>query len=190
MPTKSGAVNRGPAAAGQNRAAILAAARRLFAERGYKVPLSAIASAAGVGQAVMYRHFPTRLDLAIAVFEENLIELETIASSHDPDAFLHLWSRLVELTIVESAFVEMVVDARRTLTAYDGHQRLRALIEGTLGRSQRAGLIDGSLTPDDVLLWWRMVFGVVITSTETGTADVTAAVEKALRLPAVVQPRH
>jgi AcrR family transcriptional regulator len=184
MPTSSGAVNRGPAAAAQNRQAILAAARTLFAERGYKVPLSAIASAAGVGQAVMYRHFPTRLDLAIAVFEENLIELEMIASSREADAFLRLWSRLVELTIVESAFVEMVVDARRTLIAYDGHQRLRSLIEGTLRRSQKAGLVDRSLTPDDVLLWWRMVFGVVITSTENAAADVSATVEQALRLPA------
>ena len=115
MPPARRASNRGPAAAPENRRAILDAARRLFAERGYHAPLSAIAKEAGVGQGVLYRHFPTRLDLAFAVFEEQLRR----ARGHSrppgrPDAFGALWARLLEQTVEEAAFVEMVVEARPT----------------------------------------------------------------------------
>ncbi|MFW6090338.1 MAG: TetR/AcrR family transcriptional regulator [Actinomycetota bacterium] len=180
MPPRRRENNRGPAAAAGNRRAILDAARLLFAERGYRVPLSAIAREAGVGQGVLYRHFPTRLDLAFAVFEENFAELEVIAGQPDADAFVRLWSRLIEQTIEASAFVEMVVDARRSIPDYDGSQRLLALIEATLPRAQAAGLVDGALSPPDVLLAHRMVYGVVVTATEPG--QVQDAVDRALAL--------
>ncbi len=82
----------------------MAAARRLFAERGFLVPLSAIARDAHVGQGVLYRHFPTRFDLAFAVFEDNFVELERAAASGGPEAFDQLWRTLLELTIREAAF--------------------------------------------------------------------------------------
>jgi AcrR family transcriptional regulator len=180
MATPAGRVNRGPAAAIDNRRAILHGARRVMAERGYRVPLSSIAREAGVGQGVLYRHFPTRLDLAFAVFEDNFAELETFATDPDPGAFGRLWSRLVEMTIQTSAFVEMVVDARDKLPAYGGHARLEALVQATLPRAQRAGLVDAGLTVEDVLLAWRMAFGVVVTATNRD--QVRPAVTRALAL--------
>src|SRR6056297_2610919 len=105
MSTGLSATNRGPAAAADNRAALLDAARRLFAEQGYRVPLSAIAREAGVGQGSLYRHFPRRIDLALAVFEDNLAELEVLAASDTgPRGFHPLWQRLLELTIRSTAF--------------------------------------------------------------------------------------
>ncbi|WP_239520282.1 TetR/AcrR family transcriptional regulator [Blastococcus saxobsidens] len=184
MVTVGGRVNRGPAAATDNRRALLAAARRVFAERGYRVPLSAIAREAGVGQGVLYRHFPTRLDIAFAVFEDNFAELEAIAADPGPDAFGRLWVRLVDLTIEASAFVEMVVDARDSLPRYPGAERLRALVATTLPPARQAGLTDASVTVDDVLLAWRMVFGVVATAPDRD--QVRTAVSRAvslLRLP-------
>ena len=73
--------NRGPAAAAENRAAILGAARRLLAEQGYDIPLSLIAREAGVSQGVMYRHFRSRLELALEVFEDNFVAMEDIVES-------------------------------------------------------------------------------------------------------------
>jgi len=164
-PTQRGnGINRGPAAAAANRRAILAAAQSLFAERGYHVPLNAIARRAGVGQGVLYRHFPTRLDLALTVFDENFNELEAIAASGDSATFEHLWRRLVDLTIEVSAFIEMAVDARGRLAAYDGTQRLRELLTEPLDAAREAGLVPASLTVDEVLLTLRMVYGVVTTS--------------------------
>lgn len=52
-----------------NRSAIIAAARELYATHGPEVTFSAIAEHAGVGSGTLYRHFPTRNDLAIGVVE-------------------------------------------------------------------------------------------------------------------------
>ena len=53
------------------------AAAAEFAERGYNVPLDAIAERAGVGRATLYRNFADRGILALAVFEQ---QLEALAS--------------------------------------------------------------------------------------------------------------
>lgn len=166
---ESGA-NRGPAAGPANRRAILRAARVLFVERGYRVPLSAIAREAGVGQGVLYRHFPTRIDLALAVFEENFAELESLATDARPGAFTTVWNRLVELTISEAAFLEAVIDARRTLPDYDGGQRLRDLIGPLLSRAQASGEVRAGVTTGDLLIVQRMIYGVVVTSQDADEA--------------------
>jgi AcrR family transcriptional regulator len=70
--TNAQRVNRGPSAAAENRAALIAAARAVFATAGYDAPLSAVARRAGVGQGSLYRHFPNRMSLAVAVFEDNM----------------------------------------------------------------------------------------------------------------------
>jgi len=59
----------------RNRARLLAAARRAFARDGLDAPLEPIASAAGVGNATLYRHFPTRADLWQSVLEDPLLEV-------------------------------------------------------------------------------------------------------------------
>src|SRR5690625_274186 len=105
--------NRGPAAAAQNRAALLRSAQKLVRNQGYAVHLSAIARDAGVGQGVLYRHFPTRFALAFAVFEADFAEYELLAESEEPEAFFQLWHALVDNLIEGTAFVDMVVAARQ-----------------------------------------------------------------------------
>ncbi|GHF75279.1 MULTISPECIES: TetR/AcrR family transcriptional regulator [Streptomyces] len=73
--------NDGPKAAGRNRAALVAAAREVFAEHGLEAPLSAIARRAGVGQGVLYRHFPDRTAAVSAVLEENVRQIEQAAEA-------------------------------------------------------------------------------------------------------------
>lgn len=165
--------NRGPAAAAENRAALLAAAKRLFAERGYEVPLSAIAREAGVGQGVLYRHFPTRLDLAFAVFEGHFQQYAALAESEEPDAFGNLWRQLVDNLIAETAFVDMVITARASGADYDGIARLGALLSAPLERAIAAGLIDGGVTVEEVILAVRMAYGIIRTcDPTTGPADL------------------
>jgi AcrR family transcriptional regulator len=80
--------------AAKRRSKLLEAGRELFAERGYDVPLEAIADHAGVGIATLYRNFPTRHDLKIAILREGLdntrIVLESVLDEveRDPDAAL------------------------------------------------------------------------------------------------------
>ncbi|WP_216628976.1 TetR/AcrR family transcriptional regulator [Serinibacter arcticus] len=168
MPTSASPVNRvpnrGPAAAVENRSAILEAARRLFAERGFHVPLNAIAKEAGVGQGVLYRHFPHRLGLAFAAFEDNLATFETLAGDPSPSTFGRLWNLLLEQTVREAAFVEMMLEARLARSEYDGETRLRVALASALERAQAAGAVTDQLDVSGVLLAWRMAFGIVATA--------------------------
>ena len=78
---KTSKSNRGPSAGPENRAALIAAARAVFDEQGMSAPLSAVARRAGVGQGSLYRHFPDRISLALAVFEENMAQIAELAAS-------------------------------------------------------------------------------------------------------------
>ncbi|MFE8008856.1 TetR/AcrR family transcriptional regulator [Streptomyces sp. NPDC057418] len=75
--------NDGPRAAARNRAALVSAARAIYATHGLDAPLSAIARRAGVGQGVLYRHFPDRAAVATAVLEENVRQVEQAAAAED-----------------------------------------------------------------------------------------------------------
>jgi AcrR family transcriptional regulator len=175
------ATNRGPAAAADNRAALLVAARRLLAERGYRVPLSAIAREAGVGQGSLYRHFPSRLDLALAIFEDNYAELEALAlADASPQAFHRLWQRLLELTVGSTAFIEVVLDAREELADTGLRDRLRRILAPPLARAQAAGLLSPAVTVDDLELLLRMAYGVLVSESDPSRAR--PAVRRALAL--------
>jgi AcrR family transcriptional regulator len=56
--------------AGQRREDVIAAAQQVFAARGYHgTPTTAIAQAAGISQAYLFRLFPTKLELFVACTE-------------------------------------------------------------------------------------------------------------------------
>ena len=59
----------------RNRDAILRAARVAFEAAGIFAPIDGIATAAGVGNATLYRNFPTRNDLLAAVIEDSFGDL-------------------------------------------------------------------------------------------------------------------
>jgi hypothetical protein len=52
----------------RNYESLLAAATEVFGEHGVHAPLDEIARRARVGNATMYRHFPTRQELILAVY--------------------------------------------------------------------------------------------------------------------------
>lgn len=59
----------------RNRDAILVAARETFEEQGVLASLDGIAVRAGVGNATLYRNFPTREDLLAAVMTAELADM-------------------------------------------------------------------------------------------------------------------
>lgn len=60
-----------------NRERILAATRRLFAEHGpAAVSMSDIVTAAGVGRGTLYRHFPNKGELCLAVMDKEIGEFQ------------------------------------------------------------------------------------------------------------------
>lgn len=56
----------------RNEESLLDAAAAIFVESGVEAPVRDIAARAGVGTATIYRHFPTRADLVIAVYRHQV----------------------------------------------------------------------------------------------------------------------
>lgn len=75
-PTGTGPRKR--ADAQRNEQALLDAAAAVFVTSGVDAPVREIAAKAGVGMGTIYRHFPTRADLIIAVYRH---QVETCAQS-------------------------------------------------------------------------------------------------------------
>lgn len=65
----------------RNRDHLLAAASRLFTERGVDVPLEEVARSAGVSIGTLYNHFPNRGALIDAVLPERLAEIDRLGES-------------------------------------------------------------------------------------------------------------
>ena len=82
-----------------NRARIIAAARAAIADDG-GMSLREVAKRAGVGQATLYRHFPTRADLVVEVYRDQVHELTAAApvllAEHEPLVALSRW--LIRMT--------------------------------------------------------------------------------------------
>ncbi|CAM5459940.1 MULTISPECIES: TetR/AcrR family transcriptional regulator [Streptomyces] len=157
--------NDGPKAAARNRAALIAAAREVYAEHGLDAPLSGIARRAGVGQGVLYRHFPDRAALADAVLEENVREVEQAAAA----AGATLAGVLGVLTwhLTESAAFIGLLHADRTGGRTEDrtdvvHAHASALSE-RVARSLRGHLTGGHRLggADDLMLAVAMVSGAV-----------------------------
>ncbi len=61
--------------AARNRQLLLDAARAAFAQQGVTASLDDVAKAAGVGPGTLYRHFPSRDHLVLAVIDDGLIAI-------------------------------------------------------------------------------------------------------------------
>ena len=79
----------------QNREAILTAAKEIFEVDGTLASLDRVAVRAGVGNATLYRNFPTRDDLLMAViqtsFDEALALGQTLSQTLKPGPALAEW---------------------------------------------------------------------------------------------------
>jgi len=109
--------------AAENRARILAVARaEITADP--DVRLNAIAQRAGVGQATLYRHFPTRADLLAEVYRADVDALvetaDTLLADHDPLTALHRWfDRVAEYAAVKrGVFAALEVGTGKDLAAH------------------------------------------------------------------------
>src|SRR5215470_15748270 len=83
----------------RNEQALLAAAAAVFVRSGVQAPVRDIAAAAGVGMGTMYRHFPTRADLVVAVYRHQVEACAQagpalLAKGGSPHAALAQWVTL------------------------------------------------------------------------------------------------
>jgi AcrR family transcriptional regulator len=81
----------------RNTGSLLEAAKAVFATSGVDAPAKEIADLAGVGVGTLYRHFPRRSDLVVAVLERGIDACAeagpALSAAHSPAAALALWLR-------------------------------------------------------------------------------------------------
>lgn len=96
QPGLRGTSPRKRADARRNEQALLDAAAAVFVTSGVQAPVRDIAARAGVGMGTIYRHFPTRADLIIAVYQHQVEACAAagpalLASSNSAHAALTRW---------------------------------------------------------------------------------------------------
>ncbi len=155
--------NRGPRAAAGNRAALVDAAREIFTTDGLDAPLSRIARRAGVGQGVLYRHFPDRHAIAAAVLEENVRQVEQAAAAQDARLDGVLGVLTWHLT-QSAAFIGLLhadgANGGPSVAAFarDLSERVERALRRCLRDGHRLGAPE---RPDDLMLAVAMVSGAV-----------------------------
>ncbi len=148
--------NHGPLAAAGNRRALIAAAIEVFGEYGVQAPLNQIAKRAGVGQGSLYRHFPTRIDLALAVYEQNADAIEQLAAQ-DGTSLDDLLSFITELTIQSVAIVNLVTATEADPRLDAVTERVFAALDPAVRKARGAKQLRRSATTTDVMLAISMV---------------------------------
>jgi AcrR family transcriptional regulator len=145
----------------RNREALLAAAREAFAEHGLNASLQHVARAAGVAIGTLYRHFPTRDDLLVAVFAEKLrIVADTgeqaLANDDAWAGFVLFLETLCGLQAGDLGFNELAsMDRPASGDAAQVRARIHQLWRRLLARAQEHGAVRQDLTLNDmfILLW-------------------------------------
>jgi AcrR family transcriptional regulator len=138
----------------RNRVALLAAAREVFSEHGLDASLDEIARRAQVGNATLYRRFPTRQDLIAAVYADRKatqVDFAERALQHDDPwaGFVAYVRDLAELQSTNRGLGELLW----TLN-FDEDERiaqLRATARRTGGEVIRRAQQAGALRPDFAL---------------------------------------
>jgi AcrR family transcriptional regulator len=194
----------------QNRQRILGAARAAFTASG-DASLNSIAKAAGVGPGTLYRHFPSREDLILAVYERDVRALAESAGEllalHPPLRALRLWlERMADYGVTRHSVADALL---HTATNSDLAGRQYAPVVGAVRTILSACEGDGTIGPgiaaDDVLLLlafvWRIdpgpgaaqragrLLDVIIAGLQAGAplapahADGRRSARSSLRLP-------
>jgi AcrR family transcriptional regulator len=148
----------------RNRDHILQVAHDAFAESG-DTSLNAIAKRAGVGAGTLYRHYPTREALILAVYEHDMTRLvdsvtDLLAEQTPLEAFRTWFHTLADYIRLKHGLGE----ALHTAAVQDAINATYAPVETAIGTLLDAGVADGSvrpgIDPGDVLLLmgflWRV----------------------------------
>jgi AcrR family transcriptional regulator len=142
--------------AARNRERIIAAAAAVFAERGLDAATAEIAHRAGVGEATLFRRFPTKDDLIDAIIETRMKELAALADSAaeatDPAAALERFMQdLVKQFSRDKGFFEAAGE-RCMHDPKFRQQRERGMeaVGRLLKRAQDAGAVRTDLSPADI----------------------------------------
>jgi AcrR family transcriptional regulator len=137
---------------------LLAAAADVFAEQGTTAALDDIAKRAAIGNATLYRHFPTRQDLVQALLADRYdalrLNAERLLTAADPRAALAEWLRtfIAHVTAYRGLPASVMDTLRNPETEMSvSCQRMRDAAAKLLARAQAAAVMRSDLTITELL---------------------------------------
>lgn len=143
--------------AARNRERIIEAAAEVFAERGLDVSTAEIAEHAGVGEATLFRRFPTKDDLIDAILERKMAESIDLMADYaaDPDPARGIERFFVEMIghklQTDQGFYEAAGQRCMTNPAFEALRKQSLEMIGVLlRRAQEAGAVRDDLEPQDL----------------------------------------
>jgi AcrR family transcriptional regulator len=140
----------------RNRQRIIEVANDAFRDEGLDVSVAEIARRAGVGSGTLFRNFPTKSDLIVAIIQQHVdtwIDVLERANEREDtgDAFAEFFSEAVKFSCSDRGMLEAVkegiVDQPQLI---ERKERAYALTEQLIARAQKAGAVRKGLTADDI----------------------------------------
>lgn len=156
----------------RNRAAALAAAEAVYAEQGIDVSLNEIARRAGIGNATLYRHFPTHEALLSEVYAGHLERYCAIAenAAEGGDPLTALRDCVLD-TCALQATNRGLADLLASLRPLSPHveelrRRHHRAIRTVFTRAVRAGSVRADASPEDLAVLLIANAGLIHRTTE------------------------
>jgi AcrR family transcriptional regulator len=155
---QDGKPRRMRADAQRKMSSLLQAAMEVFAESGVDAPVREIAERAGVGLGTVYRHFPQRSDLIVAVFQSKVDACadaaSVLASRYEPAEALARWMhRYVDFIATKRGLAAALHSGNPAYSALPAYfnKRLQPALESLLDAAVEAGVVRPGIEADDLL---------------------------------------
>lgn len=144
----------------RNVQTLLDAAAAVFARAGVDAPVRDIAAEAGVGMGTVYRHFPTRPDLVVAVFRHQVDALATPSivaggTSQAPYEALRSWvARFTDFLVTKHGLAEALHSDQAGFETLHAEfiDRLVPVLDQLLRASADAGQTRADVRPLDLMI--------------------------------------
>lgn len=149
-----------PELAERRRRQILEAALVCFSRRGFhQATMSEICAECGLSAGALYRYFPSKTDIIVAIAEEHRREVMAAVQAADPAApvietMLRVFQSALEkvASLGGSLIGDVIAEASRDPALADRLKRseegLRSLLRAGLTEGQRVGQLDPAVDPD------------------------------------------
>ncbi len=144
----------------RNQQTLLDAAAVVFVRAGVDAPVRDIATEAGVGMGTIYRHFPTRADLVVAVFRHQLDALANVTSpttgaEETPYEALRSWAgRFADFLVTKHGLAQALRSDQAGFERLHAEfvDRLLPVLDQLLTASAAAGHTRADIQPLELML--------------------------------------
>jgi AcrR family transcriptional regulator len=139
----------------RNTSSLLEAAKTAFATSGVEVPAKEIAARAGVGVGTLYRHFPRRSDLVVAVLQREIDACAdagpALSAAHEPLDALTQW--LYRYTTFVAGLATALHSGDPAFDALPGYfwERLGPVLTDLLHAAASTGELRADISAKDLL---------------------------------------